>query len=115
MSSRLKNRICTIRQSSWRSALAERLERGVLLGHIAADHRRSIEEVCDMADRLRLELHFDDERVEVADDLAAARRIASKRPDNAAEVWAVSPNDLGVGWRVEHLGATASADRPDGR
>jgi hypothetical protein len=51
----------------------------------------------------RLELHFDDGRVEVVDDLPSARRIASQRPDHTAEIWAVSRNDLGVGWRVDRI------------
>ena len=66
-----------------------------------------------MLDR-RLELHFDDGRVEVAEDLQSARRIASQRPDHAAVVWAVSPNDLGLGSRVERLGAMHGAATPEG-
>jgi hypothetical protein len=66
-----------------------------------------------MVDRRRFELHFDDGRVEVVPDLHSARRIASQRPDHAADVWAVSPNDLGLGSRVERLRAIDSATLDD--
>jgi hypothetical protein len=66
-----------------------------------------------MVDWRRLELHFDDGLVEVADDLQAARSIASRRPDHDVVVWAVSPNDLGLGSRIARFGAIRGGGAPE--
>lgn len=54
-----------------------------------------------MPTRERVEIHFGDGHVEVIDDISKAQDVIGRRHDEAAEVWVVSRNDLGLGRRVD--------------
>jgi hypothetical protein len=56
-----------------------------------------------MKRKQRIEIHFRSGRIEQVESLDQARSVVLAHPQEALEVWLVSPNDLGIASRIERL------------
>jgi hypothetical protein len=56
-----------------------------------------------MKRKQRIEIHFENGRIEQAENLRRAQEVIRAHPEEAVEIWLVSANDLGIGSRVERL------------